>query len=307
MTPPPSSGNPGHFGDRLNQAIANAGTPLCMGIDPHPGMIPSLFGDSSSPGSSAAIRAIEDFGMACIDEAARSVPAIKPQAAFFEAHGPDGMRVLAGLSKAAREAGLLVVMDAKRGDIGSTSAAYAAAWLGDDAPFASDALTINAYLGLDTLEPFLARADSRGAGLFVLVRTSNQGAGDLQDLKSGHSSVFQHLASKLAPLAGARTGASGWSSLGVVVGATWPEEAANLREILPHSPFLVPGFGAQGAGADQALAGLVRENAEWRGGLVNSTRALIFPPESRGVASIDAWRKSVRDAVRGARSALAAT
>ncbi|MEL0187654.1 MAG: orotidine-5'-phosphate decarboxylase, partial [Alphaproteobacteria bacterium] len=150
------------FGTRLAAAIRSSGTPLCMGIDPHPGMVPALFGNSTEPGHPDTIRAISDFTMACLAAAKGRVAAIKPQAAFFEAQGPDGMRVLAELGRSAVDAGMLVIMDAKRNDIGSTNAAYAEAWIGHDAPFPSDALTVNAFLGLDTLEPLLARADAVG-------------------------------------------------------------------------------------------------------------------------------------------------
>ncbi|MEK9849231.1 MAG: orotidine-5'-phosphate decarboxylase, partial [Candidatus Puniceispirillum sp.] len=137
-----------HFGDRLTEANRRTGTPLCMGIDPHIGLIPPLFGDASAGAESdAALRAIGDFSMACLDAAIGKVAAIKPQAAFFEQQGPDGMKILQTLGRAAIDAGILVIMDAKRGDIGSTSTAYASGWIGHDAPFASDALTINPWLG----------------------------------------------------------------------------------------------------------------------------------------------------------------
>jgi len=152
-----------HFGDRLNEANRRSETPLCMGIDPHFSMIPALFGNASAPASSdAAIRVIDDFSMACLEQAIGKVAAIKPQAAFFEQQGPAGMQILQNLGRAAIDAGLLVIMDAKRGDIGSTSSAYAAGWIGHDAPFPSDALTINPWLGIDALGPFLKRADETG-------------------------------------------------------------------------------------------------------------------------------------------------
>ena len=145
-----------NFGTRLANAVQTTGTPLCMGIDPHTSLMPALFGDVSETASPATLRAIEDFTMACLEAARGRVAAIKPQAAFFEAQGPDGMRILAQLGRAAIDAGILVIMDGKRNDIGSTNAAYADAWIGHDAAFPSDALTVNAYLGLDTLEPLLA-------------------------------------------------------------------------------------------------------------------------------------------------------
>jgi orotidine-5'-phosphate decarboxylase len=196
------------------------------------------------------------------------------------------------------------VMDAKRGDIGSTSTAYAAGWLGHDAPFPSDALTINPWLGIDTLEPFLERADATQSGLFVLNRTSNPGAGALQDKLSDGLPIYHHLAGMLAPLAAERRGAHGWSSLGIVAGATWPEDARALRAILPDAPFLVPGFGAQGAGPEKALAGLHYGDHGWEGGLVNSTRGLIFPANAADAASISDWKDAIATAIDDSKSAL---
>ena len=294
-----------HFATRLANAIRSSGTPLCMGIDPHPAMMPPLFGDVSEAGHPRTIRAISDFTMACLEAARGRVAAIKPQAAFFEAQGPDGMRVLAALGRAALDSGMLVIMDAKRNDIGSTNAAYAQAWIGHEAPFPSDALTVNTYLGLDTLEPLLARADAVGAGLFVLTRTSNPGAGALQDLDVGGKPLFHNRAEQLAPLATARCDAAGRSALGIVAGATWPDEARALRAILPSAPFLVPGFGAQGAGPADALAGLTRDGDGWQNGLINSTRGLIFPKSAADAGDIASWRDAIDQAISDSRAALA--
>lgn len=283
-----------HFGDRLNEANRRSETPLCMGIDPHSSMIPALFGDASAPASSdAAIRVIDDFSMACLEQAIGKVAAIKPQAAFFEQQGPAGMQILQNLGRAAIDAGLLVIMDAKRGDIGSTSSAYAAGWIGHDAPFPSDALTINPWLGIDTLGPFLKHADETGSGLFILNRTSNPGAGDLQDQIVDGQPLYQHLATLLAPLVVQREGKQGSSSLGIVAGATWPEEAQALRATLPSAPFLIPGFGAQGAGPEQATSGLIRGKHGWEGGLVNSTRGLIFPKIAACAGSLASWQSAI--------------
>ena len=287
-----------HFGDRLTQANRQTGTTLCMGIDPHFSMIPALFGASQDGElSEAAIRAIDDFSMACLEQAIGTVAAIKPQAAFFEQHGPAGMQILQNLGRAAIDAGLLVIMDAKRGDIGSTSSAYAAGWIGHDAPFPSDALTINPWLGIDTLEPFLDRADATGSGLFILNRTSNPGAGDLQDQIVDGQPLFQHLAGLLAPLTASREGKDGISSLGIVAGATWPEEARALRAALPQAPFLIPGFGAQGAGPEKATIGLIRGQHGWEGGLINSTRSLIFPQNATAAGTLDDWRDAIAETI----------
>ena len=283
-----------NFGDRLAEANQRTQTPLCMGIDPHVTMIPALFGNAAAEaGSDEALSAIANFCDACVKVASGRVPAIKPQAAFFEMQGPKGMQILQDLGHAAIDAGLLVIMDAKRGDIGSTSTAYAQAWLGHDALFPSDALTINPWLGIDTLEPFISQADATNSGLFILNRTSNPGAGDLQDRLVDDRPLYMHLADMLAPIAATRLGASGWSSIGIVAGATWPAEANALRSTLPNTPFLVPGFGAQGAGPEKALAGLVRNHEHWQGGLINSTRGLIFPESARNASSIDAWSNAI--------------
>lgn len=287
-----------HFGDRLSEANRRSETPLCMGIDPHYTMIPALFGDSSAHASSdAATRAIDNFSMACLEQAIGKVAAIKPQVAFFEQRGPAGMQILQNLGQAAIAAGLLVIMDAKRGDIGSTSSAYAAGWIGHNAPFPSDALTINPWLGIDTLDPFLKRADETGSGLFILNRTSNPGASDLQDQLVNGQPLYQYLATLLAPLIAKRDGKQGRSSLGIVAGATWPEEAQALRKTLPSAPFLIPGFGAQGAGPEKATSGLIRGKRGWEGGLVNSTRGLIFPETATRANSIAAWKSAIADTI----------
>ncbi len=283
-----------NFGDRLTEANRRTGSVLCMGIDPHCQMIPALFGNATAEaGSPQAISAVSNFITACLDSAIGKVTAIKPQVAFFEQQGPDGMRLLQTLGRAAIDAGMLVIMDAKRGDIGSTSTAYANAWIGHDAVFPSDSLTVNPWLGVDTLEPFLARADATFSGLFVLNRTSNKGAGDLQDQMVDRAPIYTHLASMLAPLAATRVGENGVSSLGIVAGATWPDDAKTLRAILPHAPFLVPGFGAQGAGAEMATTGLLRGASGWEGGVVNSTRGLIFPKTAANATSLADWHAEI--------------
>lgn len=297
-----------HFGDRLIEANRKTGTVLCMGIDPHCQLIPPLFGDASAEiGSPKAISAISNFVSACLECAVGKVAAIKPQAAFFEQHGPDGMRLLQILGREAVNAGLLVIMDAKRGDIGSTSLAYANAWIGHDAAFPSDALTVNPWLGIDTLEPFLDRADSTGSGLFVLNRTSNSGAGDLQDQLVCGTPLYRHLATMLAPLSATRVKASGISSLGIVAGATWPDDAKILRASLPNAPFLVPGFGAQGASAEKATSGLRRGKSGWEGGVVNSTRALIFPRDAANVSQSTDWQVIIYETILKNRALLRAT
>ena len=283
------------FGDRLAAALAQTKTPLCMGIDPHKALMPALFCDDTGTPSLEGLR---DFALTLVDAATGLVPAIKPQAAMFEAFGPQGVALLAETAMAAQSAGLLVIMDAKRGDIGSTSEAYAHAYLGHDAPFPSDALTINPWMGLDTLAPFMTRAAQTNSGLFILVRTSNKGAADLQELTVDNNRlVYQQLAHDLAPLIAEATGASGLSSFGIVAGATVPEQAEELRTILPSAPFLIPGFGAQGAGPAHATIALSRDNGAFAGGLVNSSRGIIFCEAATKAETLEGYKKAVQNAI----------
>ena len=159
-------------------------------------------------------------------------------------------------------------------------------------------LTVNAYLGLDTLQPFIEAAGESAGGIFVVLRSSNPGAGDLQDLKVSERPVYEHLAHALATKAAAlRGGETEWSGLGVVVGATWPEQSRRVREILPRSLFLVPGYGAQGGGAREAVAGFVAGPAgRLEGGLVNSSRGILFPPGS-DTDDLASWERAVDEAL----------
>jgi len=280
------------FAARLTEGVRQYG-PLCVGIDPHPGMVPALFGGDTA-------RGLEHWGRALVDVAAGKVAVIKPQAGFFERLGPGGMSALAAITRAAREAGLLVLMDSKRGDIGSTAEGYADAYLSKGAPFESDAVTLNPYMGLDTLEPFAKRAEANGKGIVVLVRTSNPGAADFQMLDTGGKPLYMRVADALRPLTDRLMSPCGWSNLMMVVGATAPEEARRVRAAAPKALFLVPGYGAQGAGAAQACAGLV----DGQGGIVSASRSVIFPPAAEGAASVDRWQSAIESALLTARDEL---
>jgi orotidine-5'-phosphate decarboxylase len=210
------------FADRLLARVRALGHPLCVGLDPQLGRLPPLFRkEAAPPGAQESALAVEAFCRAILDRVAGRVAAVKPQLAFFEALGWRGQRVLARVVEAARERDLLVILDGKRGDVAGTAVAYADAYLAPGAPLAADALTVNPYLGLDALGPFLDAARAAGAGVFVLLRTSNPGAGDVQDLRGADGRpVFEHLASVLAPLAAAWRGETGGSGLGVVAGSS---------------------------------------------------------------------------------------
>ena len=284
-----------HFGDRLVKRIRDSKSFLCLGIDPHLDLIPNIFNIQNN--SSNIIEKVEKFCFSLLDIAKGLVPAIKPQIALFEQLGPDGMKLLASLCKYAQSLNFLVIMDAKRGDIGSTSQAYANAYLGNKAPFPSDALTINPWLGIDSLEPFFNKAYETNSGLFILVHTSNKGSKDIQEttLTNGVK-CYEHLANLLRPIIENQKGNLGLSSIGIVSGATFKEESLALRKLLPSAPFLIPGYGAQGASAKDACAPLIKDPALpnlLNFGLINASRSILFPEEAYLAKNIEDWKKII--------------
>ena len=284
-----------HFGDRLFKKIRSTKSFLCLGIDPHLNMIPKIFNKEHT--STNNIKTVENFCFSLLDTAYELVPAIKPQIALFEQLGPDGMKLLSSLCKHAQSKGFLVIMDAKRGDIGSTSQAYANAYLGKNAPFPSDALTVNPWLGIDSLEPFFKRASETGSGLFILAHTSNKGSKDIQEMPLTIGiKCYEHLANILKPIVEKHKGTSGLSSIGIVSGATFKEEALALRKILPSAPFLIPGYGTQGASAEDACAPLIPDTKHrdlQNFGLINASRSVSFPEESYLVKNIEEWQNII--------------
>jgi orotidine-5'-phosphate decarboxylase len=293
------------FADRLVRRVRALGQPLCVGIDPHLELLPRCFrAGAMAAGDVATARAVEAYALALLERVAGKVAVVKPQSACFERLGPTGIAVLARVMDEARRAGLLVILDAKRSDIGSTAASYASAYLAADAPMRADALTVNPYLGIDSLEPFFAAAHAGAAGVFVLLRTSNAGAVDLQDLIVRDRPLYHRLADLLQPHALKLRGPhTEWSGLGVVVGATWPDESRRVRELLPGCLFLVPGYGAQGASAADAVAGFVRgPSGMLEGGVVNASRAVGLP--LGGDVSTAAWERGVDEALARAAAEL---
>ena len=284
-----------HFGDRLVNKIRETKSFLCLGIDPHLDLIPKIFNDNNNKINN--ITKVEKFCFSLLDAVIGKVPAIKPQIALFEQLGPDGMKLLSSFCKYAHSKKFLVIMDAKRGDIGSTSKAYANAYLGKNAPFPSDALTINPWLGLDSLEPFFKKSKETGTGLFILVHTSNKGSHDIQELliKEGLK-CYEHLAKILKPIVENNKGELGLSSIGIVSGATYKEQSISLRKLLPSAPFLIPGYGAQGASAYDACAPLNLDKS-FPGlknfGLINASRSILFPETSYLVNSIEDWQNTI--------------
>ncbi|SEP43739.1 orotidine-5'-phosphate decarboxylase [Amycolatopsis saalfeldensis] len=230
------------FGVRLAKAVAARG-PLCAGIDPHPGLIESW-------GLPLDVSGLERFAVGATEVLAAETAIIKPQSAFFEAFGPPGVAVLDRVVKAAHDAGALVLLDVKRGDIGSTMAAYTAAYVAADAAFAADAVTVSPYLGFGSLDPAVKAAREAGNGLFVLARTSNPEAHALQSAKLPDGrTVAQSIVDDAAEH---NAGAEPYGDVGVVVGATVAPGELDLTRL--NGPVLAPGFGAQGATAGDLRA-----------------------------------------------------
>jgi len=292
---------PIHFADRLVERLRVLGHPLCAGLDPHLALIPPLFRSGSmSAADPHTAGAVRSFLFAFLDRIAEHVAVVKPQIAFFEQMGWRGIHVLEEVVASARQRGLLVLLDAKRGDIGSTADAYAQ-YLNPHAALAADAITINPYLGRDSLRPFFDAATQHGGGVFVLVKTSNPGSGDYQDRHVDGMPLYEVVAESMSSLAdnlrGPRTG---WSSLGIVAGATYPAQSERLREILPRALFLVPGYGAQGGSAADALRGFVRgASGHLEGGVVNSSRGLLFPKASM-TDDVHVWEAAIDTALQAA-------
>ncbi len=301
------------FADRLVEAVERKGSCLVVGIDPVPDRFPQEIKDQVAKiggghggrewPTARSAAAIGLFGREVIQAVAPSAVAVKPNCAFFERFGPRGWEVLLEICRSAREAGLLVIVDAKRSDLQSTAEAYADALLGDlpdtVGPLA-DAVTLNAYMGTDGVRPFLARAKEGGKGLFVLVRTSNPSAAEIQDQDSGGRPLYLKVAELVHRWGEELVGESGLSSVGAVVGATAPRQAAEIRAVLPRAVFLVPGYGAQGAGAEEVRPHFLPGG---RGAVVNASRSVIFAYQKNPDRP---WREAIAQAAARSREDLEA-
>lgn len=297
----------GSFTDRLFKMVESRGSCLVVGLDPVlesiPEEITSTVRIGGLRGQGETARASAIFGRfleGVLDAVSDFAVAVKPNTAFFERWGPPGWDCLTTVCRKARERGLLVIADAKRGDIGHTAEAYADALLGDlpDTPGPCvDAVTISPYLGSDSVEPFLRRCRERGKGLFVLVRTSNPSAADLQHLECEGRPLYLHVAGLVSRWGRGTEGSLGLSSVGAVVGATAPEEARRVREAIPTAPFLVPGYGAQGAAAEDLAPCFLPGGL---GAVVNASRSVIFAHKRRE----GPWQEAVGAAAREARDDL---
>lgn len=283
------------FGDRLAAAVDQKKSAVCVGLDPRLEQLP----EPVKKGSVA--EQLVNFSARIIEAVAPLAAAVKPQVAFFEEHWDGGMDAFRQVCKLAHDAGLLVIADVKRGDIADTAEAYARAFLEKSE---ADAITVNPYMGSDTLKPFIQRCTSLGKGLFILAKTSNPSSGDFQDVAVEGEPMYVRVARKVQEWGKPLVGSSGYSSLGIVVGATHREQAANLRKSVPHLWFLVPGYGAQGATAQDVK---VCFDAQGRGAIVNASRSIIYAYRSdayRSKYNEGEWTKAVADAARAMRDEL---
>jgi len=275
-----------NFADRLLSAIQKKNSPCIVGLDPRLDSMPEFIKQSANVQSGGDVirTAISTFHRLVIDAVYDLIPAVKAQSAFYEQYGIPGMMALLDTIDYAREKGLLAIIDAKRNDIGSTARAYASAFLVEESAwgipvsaFNVDAITVTPYLGEDSLLPFVDACERCGKGIFVVVKTSNRGSRDFQDVlvetDSTRVPLYSIVGELVNTLSERAIGSKGYSSIGAVVGATFPSEASQLRRVMPQSIFLVPGFGAQGGGAEDAAACF---NPDGLGAVVNASRSITY-------------------------------
>lgn len=298
-----------NFADRLFGAVQAKNSVVCVGLDPRLDRIPAFLVQKMVEDYGMTLECIVEifiaFNKGIIDAIADLVPVVKPQVAFYEQYGFQGMRAYEATCKYARSKGLLVLADGKRNDIGSTAEAYAAAFLGEIdvfgqpqmAPMEADALTVNAYLGYDGIGPFVDACREHGKGLFVLVKTSNPSSGDLQDRITADENISIHelMAHFVESWGQDLIGACGYSSIGAVVGATYPKEAEKLRKLMPESILLVPGYGAQGGSAEDVKPCF---NKDGFGAIINNSRGILFAYEKNpATKGGEDYAEAARDAV----------
>ncbi|MDP4008317.1 MAG: orotidine-5'-phosphate decarboxylase [Candidatus Peregrinibacteria bacterium] len=276
------------FADKLNRAIDKKGSCICVGLDPRLSQIPACIVDPITAKfgftPEAASKALLEFNRGIIDAVCDLVPIVKPQIAFYEQYGFFGYLAFEETCRYAKSKGLMVIADVKRSDIGTTAQAYANYFLGEVEMFDDsiklldvDAVTVNPYMGYDSVKPFIDTARKFGKGVFILVKTSNPSSGDIQDrFVDGGNPVYEMVAQFTESWGSQEIGKSGYSSVGAVVGATYPAEAAKLRKLMPETIFLVPGYGAQGGSAAEVAPCF---NKDGRGAIINSSRGIIFAYE----------------------------
>ncbi len=305
---------PFHFADRLNAAIKAKGSAICVGLDPRLEQVPMFIKERQTGlhknALEIAAESILEFNKGIIDAVADLVPVVKPQIAFYEQYGHEGVRAFEETLWYARDKGLLTIADIKRGDIGSTAEAYAKAFLGkvnlfgkELFSFDADAVTVSPYLGFDGIKPFIIEARKHGKGVFILVKTSNVSSADLQDLQIKEGNTIYEIMAQFVESWGAdEIGKDGYSFVGAVVGATFPDQAHKLRKLMPKNIFLVPGYGAQGGtAADVAVC----FNKYGLGAVVNSSRGITFAWENSDKFTEKDYAEAARAAVLDMKKDLA--
>lgn len=267
---------------KLIEKIKQKKAPVCVGLDPMPSFIPEHIKiqsyDEFGAGLKGAAQAVLRFNKEIIDNIYDLIPAVKPQAAMYEQLGPEGMKVYAETIEYCHKKGLIVIGDVKRGDIGSTCEAYATGHIGEIeigsmtySGFDTDMITVNPYTGSDGIIPFLNACNKYDKGIFVLVKTSNPSSGEFQDIEAGGRALYEYVGKKVAEW-GSLSMDGYYSNVGAVVGATFPEVIKKLRKLMPYTYFLVPGYGAQGAGAAELKYCF---NDDGLGAIINSSRGII--------------------------------
>ena len=293
--------------DRLIDSIIRMQNPTVAGLDPKLDYVPASIKDAcfekygkTLEGAAAALLA---FNKAIIDEIYDIVPAIKPQAAYYEMYGWQGVKALAETIAYAQSKGMFVITDGKRNDIGTTMEAYATAHLGTTdiagesvSAFGADALTVNGYLGTDGIKPLAQVCAAQDKGIFVLVKTSNPSSGELQDMKLENGvTVYEQMGRMCEGWGADLMGKYGYSAVGAVVGATYPEQLAEMREKAPHTFFLVPGYGAQGGGAQDAKNAFDKNGL---GAIINSSRGIMCAWNKQGLTEEDFAQAARTEALR---------
>lgn len=292
--------------DRLIEKIEQTQNPTVAGLDPKLDYVPEYirkkcfekYGETLK----GAAKALLEFNKGLIDALYDIVPAVKPQAAYYEMYGPAGVKTLYKTQEYARSKGMYVITDGKRNDIGTTMEAYATAHLGkvkiggsEFEPFLGNALTVNGYLGSDGIKPLLKVCAENDKGIFVLAKTSNPSSGELQDRLIDGEPIYEVMGKMCEKWGAELPGVYGYSGVGAVVGATYPEQIKTLRKLLPNTFFLIPGYGAQGASAAD-IAGAFDENG--LGGIVNSSRGIMCAYQKQKCSEHEFAEAARREAIR---------
>ena len=280
--------------DRLIEKIKETNNPTVIGVDTRYDMVPDCVKNKYFKDIKGMCSAMLEYSKALIDSTYDIIPAVKLQSAYFEMYGVEGIKLYKEMIDYCKEKDMVVMADVKRGDIGSTSAGYSKAYLGkntinekEEGIFDVDFATVNPYMGSDCVNPFVEDCKKYDKGIFVLVKTSNKSSGELQDLKTEDGEEIYKKVAKLVNTWGKDLiGQYGYSSVSAVVGATYPKQLQELRELMPHSYFLIPGYGAQGGKAEDIALGFDKNGL---GGIVNATRSLMCAYKS------DLWKDKFKE------------